>query len=930
MKDVPDTLKKYKIPNEEGIIPDEFVLPNRKDFINWFDDMFQDYRATDKTNLKKTQKFQFFNHQKLIRDYMGRDSPYRGVLLYHGLGVGKTCGSISIAESFRSNRKIIILLNKSLKQNYIENLMKCGAQMFRLNQYWEFVPIVDKKKNKDEASLAKLLGIPSKIVKENKGAWLINFEKDEPNYSNLNNTKQQEITKQITEMIKKRYVFYHMDGLRKTKIESMIENKEFDNSVLVIDEVHNLTNSISKDNMGVRAKGLLNLIMNAENLKLVFLSGTPIINTAFELGILFNLLRGKIIQYNILCKSNGHSKSNGRSKLNLDKLAEKIRKHPFVSTVEIHKKNKTIMVTKNPYGFVNTDKGITRSPLNNIDKQEMTTLLREMVVNENVVPSIKIEEFTAFPDNREEFNKFFIGENQKGMYVKNIELFKSRIIGLVSHYKTTNKDLIPEKRDVKVLKIPMSDYQFEKYARVRLDEIENDKNRNKNKKKKKDKEEETIKSSYRAYSRIHCSFVFPESIERPFPSEIALNIIEGEESMFDDTADEEITETDKKELNKQRKKKAEKEYVRARNHALKELEKQGNDFLIRDDEDKLMKFSPKYNELLNNVELTDGTCFIYTEYKSLEGIAVLSVVLKANGYGQLKIIKDDKNNIRLKVEPENAQGPNFAVWEGSDENSDILRKIYNNDIDDLPEKIKNDFDKLGGTNLHGEVVKLLMTTKTGAEGIDLKNVRQVHIIEPYWNPVRLEQVIGRAIRVGSHLQLPQEERNVDIFTYITTTTKKQKKTNIVIEHDSGGLCSDEVLYKMSNNKLFVMNKMLRGVKESSVDCSLHISETQDMEDPFRCINVQSSSQLKLDELNYVPDINKDVLDAQKERRVSVTTWKPVFVKIKKKEYAMRKKDDGPDILYDAIKTRQGRPGEPIGEIKIVDNKKKVIFFAKKN
>ena len=58
-----------------------------------------------------------------------------------------------------------------------------------------------------------------------------------------------------------------------------------------------------------------------------------------------------------------------------------------------------------------------------------------------------------------------------------------------------------------------------------------------------------------------------------------------------------------------------------------------------DEEDKLIKYAPKYNLLLNNIK-NDGNVFIYTEYRTLEGIAVLSIVLKANGYSELKLVKD--------------------------------------------------------------------------------------------------------------------------------------------------------------------------------------------------------------------------------------------------------------------------------------------------
>ena len=54
------------------------------------------------------------------------------------------------------------------------------------------------------------------------------------------------------------------------------------------------------------------------------------------------------------------------------------------------------------------------------------------------------------------------------------------------------------------------------------------------------------------------------------------------------------------------------------------------------------------------------------------------------------------------------------------------------------------------------------------EGISLKNVRYVHIIEPYWHPVRIEQVIGRARRICSHHSLPSAEREIRVFLYLMT------------------------------------------------------------------------------------------------------------------------------------------------------------------
>ena len=73
-------------------------------------------------------------------------------------------------------------------------------------------------------------------------------------------------------------------------------------------------------------------------------------------------------------------------------------------------------------------------------------------------------------------------------------------------------------------------------------------------------------------------------------------------------------------------------------------------------------------------------------------------------------------------------------------------------------------------NYLGEIIKVLMITSAGSEGINLRNTRYVHIMEPYWHPVRVEQVIGRARRICSHQALPKDMQNVQVFVYVATLT----------------------------------------------------------------------------------------------------------------------------------------------------------------
>ena len=63
-------------------------------------------------------------HQKIVRDYLNLITPYRGILLFHGLGSGKTCSSIAIAEGMKDNKRVIVMTPASLRRNYYEELKK--------------------------------------------------------------------------------------------------------------------------------------------------------------------------------------------------------------------------------------------------------------------------------------------------------------------------------------------------------------------------------------------------------------------------------------------------------------------------------------------------------------------------------------------------------------------------------------------------------------------------------------------------------------------------------------------------------------------------------------------------------------------------------------------------------------------------------------
>ena len=211
---------KYIIKPEDHIVPKLWELPNRKTFPNWMYTNYKPYLAV-KNSMKtaeKTEKFNFFKHQKLVRDYLQNASPFRGLLLYHGLGVGKTCASIGIAEGFRTDRKIVILLNKSLKKNFRVNLLKCGFDYFRTNQHWVFKPLTT---DDNLYYYARFLGLTRQFIQKHGGCMMVDFSK-KSNYDNLSAEHRELLHTQIDVMIDQKYEFIHIDGLNKKKLEKII------------------------------------------------------------------------------------------------------------------------------------------------------------------------------------------------------------------------------------------------------------------------------------------------------------------------------------------------------------------------------------------------------------------------------------------------------------------------------------------------------------------------------------------------------------------------------------------------------------------------------------------------------------------------------------------------------------------------------------
>ena len=118
-------------------------------------------------------------------------------------------------------------------------------------------------------------------------------------------------------------------------------------------------------------------------------------------------------------------------------------------------------------------------------------------------------------------------------------------------------------------------------------------------------------------------------------------------------------------------------------------------------------------------------------------------------------------------------------------------------------------------------MKVVIISKSGTEGLDFKNIRQVHVLEPWYNINLTEQTIGRAVRNCSHKDLEFEKRNVQIFLHgsILTNTPDVEAADIY-------------MYRLSERKARYIGEVSRVLKENAVDCLLNIEQTNFTEEKF--------------------------------------------------------------------------------------------------
>ena len=239
------------------------------------------------------------------------------------------------------------------------------------------------------------------------------------------------------------------------------------------------------------------------------------------------------------------------------------------------------------------------------------------------------------------------------------------------------------------------------------------------------------------------------------------------------------------------------EFTYGKDGFLKIFSKSGNKYIIKDKSvltTELKKYSSKLYHLLQNINNGSGNVFIYTNYVNYGGTSLLKQLLLNNGFYEYS----------GKNVPEERYYKSFMIFDESTSlrNREQAKRIFNSD-----------------ENKGGKYIRIIIGSPIISEGITLKAVRQVHILEPYWNMSKINQIVGRAVRNYSHHSLEPDQRTVEIYKYVSIYSKMLDSRDIGISN----FFIDKEKYILPEEKDRSNKVIERQLKEISFDCEFNIS-----------------------------------------------------------------------------------------------------------
>lgn len=227
------------------------------------------------------------------------------------------------------------------------------------------------------------------------------------------------------------------------------------------------------------------------------------------------------------------------------------------------------------------------------------------------------------------------------------------------------------------------------------------------------------------------------------------------------------------------------------------------------DNENLHNYSMKFRNIIDKINNSEGIIFIFSEYINC-GVVSMSFVLEHFGFkrygnrGNMLNIKvpdkdllhvDENGILKKKSDLKSGEKFNQACYVLLTGDS----RISDNDYE--IEALRND------KNISGQLVKVILGSGKVSEGVDFKRVREIHILEPWYNLNRIEQVVGRGIRFCSHELLDKDKRNVTVYLHVAFLDEME---TVDIE-----------LYKLAEIKAKQIGTIEQILKENAIDCYIN-------------------------------------------------------------------------------------------------------------
>ena len=702
--------------------------------------------------------FELAPHQLFVRNFLSAMTPYNSLLLYHGLGTGKTCSAISVAEEMRDYmtqvgivKKILVIASVNVQDNFRKQLFDFNKLKFnRVARQFVIRGCTGTKLLKEVGANAELTDLTEQNVERMRAG----------------------IVQRITRLINSSYEFMGYIELANlvrrltttgtgTKQDAIRAIKNaFNNRLLIVDEIHNVrSDEEAKEDKADKAdkadkekteksttkpgksvsEELYKLVRYADNLRLLLLSGTPMYNDPREIVWLLNLMnvndrRATISVGDVFDRDGNLLQINGR---NVGAELLRIKSNGYISVVK----------GENPYIFPYRMYPADFAPTHSF------------LANRELHPMLQLNG-TPIPNPLQHLDLYLnpAGTYQEAVYSHIIE---RKRLEMTADATSFGSFLL--KQPIEALNMVYPSTEFDKLL---------ERSNKKAVERAADSDAVTVADTA-VIARMNLSALLGDAgLKRVMKFDVS-----------DDGA-------------------------RISNFEYKPtvLSKYGRIF----SRGEIGKYSSKISSICDHVDRANGIVLIYSEYIG-GGAVPIALALEEMGFTRYdtsvgSLFKKGPVSQRMQEQPASASASKkrfaakYAMFTGDKQLSPDNRA---------------ELEALTTDNEHGQRIKVVIISKAGSEGIDFKNVRQVHIMEPWYNMNRIEQIVGRAVRNCSHADLPFVERNVQLFLYGTLLND-----NPAVE------AADLYVYRLAETKAAQIGRVSRILKENAVDCLLNIDQTK--------------------------------------------------------------------------------------------------------